>query len=180
MPHEVTGVGRHPQAVLVAELEQAYESIRVIYGAINQWTAVLGAAWGALVTFGIRSRCGLMVLAGGVAVLILAYETFVAGKAIVALLVVTLAIERRLELPESHSVGAAFILGFRGPKSLEELKELPADPQAPANTGVVGFKPGDSLFHPRRSATALLIWCLAVVQILGSILLMVSGYFRLV
>jgi hypothetical protein len=176
MPRDLSDSGAARPAVHIVVLEQAYESIRAIYRTICQWTVVFGAAWAALVTLGIHSRSGLVILVAGVLVLILVYEINVAGKAVGALLLSALAAERQLGLPGSEALGAAFFIGFRGRQSLDELQRIVEDAEEHGGTPMAVTGDACSLFHPRRSRTALVILIAGAVQVLGAVLLMWAGY----
>jgi hypothetical protein len=179
MLRDPSGLGADREAVHIAVLEQAYESIRAIYHTICQWTIVFGAAWGGLLTFGIHNRSGLAVLTAGVLVLILAYEINVAGKAVGALLLGALAAEKQLGLPASEALGAAFFVGFRGTKSLAKLKLIMEDADSGSDTSVALTADECSLFHPSRSRTALVILIAGAVQVLGAVSLVWAGYLTL-
>jgi hypothetical protein len=166
--------------ILIAVLEQSYEGIRSVYATICQWTVVVGAAWAALVTFGVHNRSGLPLVAAGVAVGVLAYVVNVAGKAMGALLVAALSAEKQLGLSESQGVAAAFFRGFRGRESLEELWLLTQEAAKPGSTRVPNKPAQYSVFHTRRSRTALLLWAVAIAQIAATLVSIKVGYLNLI
>jgi hypothetical protein len=157
-------------------LKQTYETLRSLYDYIIKWSKLSLTAWAGLLALGLQveGQSGAMILISALALLTLAYEMQQGGRGLTAAWSVAFALERDLGIPitKSHMIGG--LVSFRGQSSIDELRELSELENEDVWLAKISSSK-NSVFHIKRSKTAIIAVTVAVLQISVTLALMLSG-----